>query len=139
MTNNEMKEIYETACRGKGYEPNDGQFKIWKQVLGWCEAQDLARALIQWFTDNASFPMPAELKPLSEQARRERVARSSVKLDYVVYQCPVCMGTRSGWPEDPERQRYCMNYRDGSRCGTILQIVLRETPEQYGNSSEKRA
>lgn len=141
MTNSEMKTIYDTACRGKGYEPNDDQFKVWKQVLGWCESGDLAQGLIYWFSNNSTFPMPAELKPLSEQARRERTARSTKRNDFVAWKCPVCASGRSGWPDDPERTRFCMNWKTPSdtpeRCGAKMQIAMRR-PEDRG-TMESRA
>ena len=136
MKTSELEEIYVTACRGKGYEPNDGQFKIWKQTLGWCEQADLAQALVWWFTENSEFPMPAELKRLSEKSRRDREAKAAVLHDLITYQCPVCRVTRSGWPADPERQRYCMNVaKDGDgRCGAILQIVHLSAQEMVKGS-----
>lgn len=108
MTDNQLKEIYRTACYGKGFEPNDGQFKVWKQTLGWCEEADLAQALVWYFQENTSFPMPAELKPLSERARRGRTAKTTGPKDEVRWRCPDCYVTMTGSidPSD-DRPRIC--------------------------------
>lgn len=98
MTTKELEGIYATACAAKGYTPNDGQFKIWKQTLGWCERKDLEAALVEFFTNNTGFPMPAELKTLSESARRQRVSKLEQKTELVMWRCPECGIGCSGFP-----------------------------------------
>jgi hypothetical protein len=130
MTDKELKDLYVTACSGKGFEPSDGQFKLWKQTLGWCEQSDLAKALVEYFSTNTAFPMPAELKALSEQARRIRVTQAARKTVLVRWQCPDCKVTMCGWipPEDRD-PRACRGVaREGGRanCGAIMNEVYRE-------------
>jgi hypothetical protein len=149
MTTKELQGIYETACHAKGYTPNDGQFKIWRQTLGWCERKDLEAALVSYFTDNSGFPMPAELKPLSEHNRRLRVAQASESRALVVWLCPVCGYRRSGFLTSLESAyRKCLSHwgpllaldaprvkgvrperiqlEDGQVCGAELGIVSDE-------------
>ena len=90
MTDKELKEIYKTACFGKGFQPNDSQFKLWKQTLGWAEEADLAKALVYYFQESSTFPMPAELKHLIERSRRERLEKSTGPCEQVEYECPQC-------------------------------------------------
>lgn len=137
MTTKELEKIYKLACDGKGYEPNDGQFKIWKQTLGWSEECDLSQALTWWFADNTDFPMPALLKPLLEKARLARVARATGQKDLVRWHCPDCGIYRSGFisPNDqfsrrcegvPKDKRTDTN-REGRRiCGALMIEVYRE-------------
>ena len=86
----EMEDIYRTACSGKGFEPSDGQFKVWKQTLGWCEKRDLSQALIWFFQASKDFPMPADLKPLAEKARLQREMKDASPQEQVEYECPQC-------------------------------------------------
>jgi hypothetical protein len=134
MTDPELRKIYKSACDGKGYEPNDGQFKVWKLTLAWCDQRDLAQALVYWFGDNTAFPMPAELKPLAERARRARTAKASAATDLVGWRCTICKVTRCGLisPEDHD-PRYCQGipkrpgYKPGEICGGNLIEVHRES------------
>jgi hypothetical protein len=90
MTDKDLKEIYKMACATKGFEPSDGQYKIWKQTLGWCDPKDLEKAIVEYFTTNQNFPMPAELKPLAEAARLKRV-RPTTGYEFTTgYRCPRC-------------------------------------------------
>lgn len=110
MTDPQLRKIYRRACDGKGFEPNEGQFKLWKQTLGWCEEEDLAQGLVWYFEANTSFPMPAELKPLSERARRERIAKNSGPAIQTVWQCEDCGHTVSSL--DPEwRPLECQGFK----------------------------
>jgi len=95
MTKTELRGIYEVCCQAKAFEPNDGQLKIWQQILGWCERKDLVQALAWYFETEIKFPMPAELKALAGKAQRERQARSSEKKYLVCFQCPLCGATVS--------------------------------------------
>lgn len=90
MTDKQLRVLYQTACDGKGFQPNDGQYKIWKQTLGWAEEADLARALMYYFEENTDFPMPAQLKHLIERSRRERLTASEQPCETVEYGCPEC-------------------------------------------------
>jgi hypothetical protein len=139
MTEGELKHLYRTACAGKNYEPTDGQFKIWKQTLGWCEEVDLSQALVWYFQDNTGFPMPAELKTLSETARRQRVSRIAVVKDEVRWRCPDCGVTMTGFIDPTDRAiRVCRGFPahdrpqtnpDGSPipCGGIMDEIARMT------------
>ena len=130
MTDTQLKELYRTACHGKGFEPNDGQFKVWKQTLGWCEEADLAQALVWYFSDNAAFPMPAELKTLSERARRERVSRAAQKTELVGWFCPECGVHLSGFLDPSDHApRACKGVPrtgpTGEVCGAIMVEMYR--------------
>jgi hypothetical protein len=108
MTDKQLRGIYGMACSGKGYDPNEGQFKLWKQLLGWHEEADLAQALLWYFEQNTTFPMPAELKTLAGQAKRAREGNRSVKKYLVMYQCPLCLMTASEWlPMGENPMRIC--------------------------------
>lgn len=115
MKDTELKELYRTACAGKGFEPNDGQFKVWKQTLGWIDEQDLAQALGRWFTENHALPMPADLKPLAMENKQRRTTSASQPLDLVRWRCPDCKKTMSGFiPHYDEGYRRCRGIpRDG--------------------------
>jgi hypothetical protein len=100
MTDKELKGIYVVACQAKGFEGNEGQYKMWKKLLGWCERVDLESALEMWFSSNISFPMPAELKPLSEQARRARAAKALGPETYTCWECTDCKTRMGSWNPD---------------------------------------
>ena len=116
MTGSELKELYQAACDGKGFEGNAGQFKIWQQTLGWCQQADLAQALIWYFQENTAFPMPAELKTLSERARRERLTKSQNEW-YVHYRCPICRATITKIHTSEERPPRTCNSPYGAYAG----------------------
>ena len=128
MTTKELTGIYRVACQAKGYDGNEGQFKIWKQILGWCERIDLEKALETYFAGNTAFPMPAELKPLAERARRERMARLSQKEMLAMWRCPDCGAGLSAYlPEGSSTDgRRCQGvptrkgYQPGEICGAAL-------------------
>ena len=108
MTTAQLKKLYQTACDGKGFEGNAGQFKVWQQTLGWCEETDLAQALVWYFQENTSFPMPADLKPLSERARRARTSSNTGPKDEVRWQCPDCGVIMTGFIDRADnRTRIC--------------------------------
>jgi hypothetical protein len=130
MTEPELRKLYVMVCDGKGYQANDGQFKVWKQTLGWCEEPDLAQGILWWMADNAAFPMPAELKPLAERAKRERLARAGVKRYLVMWQCRVCGHSRTGFLTMEERgARYC-----SSHWGPLLAL---DAPRVNGQRPER--
>ena len=132
MTDEKLKKIYRQACDTRGFEPSDGQFKTWKQILGWVEAEDMERALQVWWSSNTSFPMPAELRPICASCRREREARSSEKTYLVRWLCSACGGFSCAWIAIADSgKRICRGIpRDGRRgfCGTALTIVHDERP-----------
>jgi hypothetical protein len=142
MKPSELERIYAQACATKGFQPSDGQFKTWKQVLGWCEAGDLAQALIWWWESETDFPMPVELKHLAGRAMRERLARDAEPKDYCHWECPVCGFTMSGFipPSDiePRACRSCYAPKGttprclpmGDMCGAIMEVVERRPMEQ---------
>ena len=141
MTTKELESLYKTACYGKGFEPNKGQFKVWEQTLGWCEEKHLAQAIIWWFSDNVSFPMPAELKPLAERSRREQMARAQEKTELVGWTCPECGIHVSGFiPPTDHEPRVCNGVPKGSPqldewgrplpCGAILEETYRGPAEK---------
>jgi len=108
MNDGQLRNVYQTACDAKGYDANEGQFKIWKRLLGWSEMRDLGRAIEMWYEEETNFPMPAQLKPLVDRAVRERSAKSRAKTDLVRWQCPICGGTCAGFiPPDDFAPRTC--------------------------------
>lgn len=105
LTEQEMKDIYTLACDTKGFVPDPGQGKIWKQVLGWYDPRDLEKAVIAWYSENDSLPMPALLKPLAEAARLKRV-RPTTGFEYTTgYRCPRCALTVTSF--NPAREMRC--------------------------------
>lgn len=108
MKTNELEVIYNQACQTKGFEQTDGQFKTWKQVLGWCERKDLEVAVARYFEKNVNFPMPAELRTLAGEIMRDREAKTSEKRYLVAWRCLVCGFTQSGFLTMSDRGlRYC--------------------------------
>ena len=105
MTDKELKEIYTLACDTKAFTPDAGQFKVWKMTLGWCDPRDLEKAVIAWYAENESFPMPALLKPLAEAERRKRVLPTTGYKYTTVYRCPRCALTVTGF--NPAREIRC--------------------------------
>ncbi len=93
MTDKELKEIYTLACDTKAFTPDAGQFKVWKMTLGWCDPRDLEKAVIAWYAENESFPMPALLKPLAEAARRKRIQPTTGYEYLTACRCPRCSKT----------------------------------------------
>ena len=139
MTDKELKEIYKTACSGKGFQPNDSQFKLWKQTLGWCEAADLAKALVYFFQDQPGFPMPADLRHLVERAKRERLMESEGPKELVEYECPQCHAPFSTVVAVGDcRPRICLvvDYRNQL---TGCRVRLREVGRGYRIGNQKRA
>jgi len=143
MKPNELEKLYQNACFVKGFEPNDGQFKVWKQVLGWIERIDLEEALTRWYEAETSFPMPAELKPLAMQAKQRRENKAAQALDYVRRQCPVCGVTTVDYnlPSD-DAIRICRSsytplgfnrprsLPHGQSCGAVMNEVERRPMER---------
>lgn len=108
MNDNQLKEIYRDACYAKNFEPSDGQFRVWKQTLGWIERIDLEEALVEWYKNETGFPMPAELKPLAMQAKQCRENRNAQVLDYVHWKCRVCGAGMTGYiPPSDREPRTC--------------------------------
>lgn len=95
MTPKQLESLYKLVCDGKGFAPNDGQFKIWKQTLGFYEEKDVSQAITSFFQRNSTFPMPAELRPLIESARRQRIAKAGQPSVYTLWRCMEC-GYRFG-------------------------------------------
>ena len=129
MTEKELRNLYQTACDGKGYIGNEGQFKVWKQTLGWCEERDLAKALVAYFESNTAFPMPAELKTLAESARRARMTAASVSKELAHWHCAECGVYQGGHILASDHEpRVCRGVpREGSGiCGAIMDEVKRE-------------
>jgi|ERR1017187_1560679 hypothetical protein len=151
MTDNELKVIYRDACSGKGFEPSDGQFKVWKQTLGWIEKQDLEAALTAWYGSETSFPMPAELKPLAMQAKQCRETQAAQPVDYVRRLCPVCGHSTTGYSPPSDREpRICQtsytplslrhkgapsSLPSGEHCDGIMEEVERR-PAYIGKATE---
>jgi hypothetical protein len=57
------------------------------------DAKDLRGGLALWWRDNVFLPMPAELKPLAEQARRGFANKDRGAEEHVEWECSNC-GTR---------------------------------------------
>jgi hypothetical protein len=130
MTDTQLRNLYKTACAGKNYEPTDGQFKVWKQTLGWCEEKHLAQALVWWFESNQNFPMPADLKPLAEKCRRQNERNLTIKQDLVRWHCPECGIFATGFvPVGMEGSpQVCRgNGREGGACNELMGMVYRDS------------
>ncbi len=102
MTDGELKELYTLACEAKGYDPDPGQFRTWKSTLGWSDARDLEKAIAEHYTTNINLPMPAELKPLIEAARRKRTLPTTGYEHQTGYRCPRCHRTVTSFAEAVE-------------------------------------
>lgn len=126
MTEKELRKIYQSACDAKGFEPSAGQFKIWKLTLAWSEESDLEAAVADWFAVNPAFPMPAELRPLIEAARRERIAKTSQPQVQTVWECMDCHTTIS---------TFDMDYRP-SGCKGVRAVPKRDV--DYGAKCDGR-
>lgn len=149
MTDSELRNIYRVACEGKGFVGNEGQFKLWKQTLGWCAEKHLAQAMVWWFEDNQGFPMPADLKPLAERAMREERAGSANANWYFCWVCPCC-GVRKGgfYAEDASTERRCTSPYEpkgkrqgflpaGQVCGAKMDLFSKEDAREW--RSQRRA
>lgn len=90
MMTKDLEGIYKTACSAKGFKPDGEQFKTWKKTLIGCDRSDLELALMTWFSTHAGFPMPADLRPVAEDAKRKRTALGAEA--YQQQQCPKCDG-----------------------------------------------
>lgn len=86
----DMGRIYYDACDAKGYKGNEGQLKLWRQMLGYADLGDLRTAMELYWQENSDFPMPAQLRHLVERARRERLEKSGGPSEMVEYECPQC-------------------------------------------------
>lgn len=132
MTSKELEKLYAQTCAVKGFEPNTGQFKVWKQTLGWIEERDLAEALTGWFATQIAFPMPAELKPLAMSAKRKRELEAERPRQLTIWQCPTCGSTQSGFiTADDDKPRYCRSPFTGRFVGGKR--------EQHGPDSDGNA
>jgi hypothetical protein len=105
----DMGRIYYDACDAKGYKGNEGQLKLWRQMLGYAELRDLQKAMEIYWQDNSDFPMPAQLRHLVERARRERMEKSGGPSEMVEYECPSCHAPLSTVVEVGDtRPRLCL-------------------------------
>ena len=149
MTPKQLEAIYRTACAGKGYEGSKAQCKVWEQTIGWCEEADLSQALIWYFQANTTFPMPAELKPLSERARVARVSKNTGPKDEVRWRCPDCGVTMTGFIDPQDRYtRVCRGIPRGKPqvdgegrqlpCGGIMDEIARASCAAQGRDTEAR-
>ena len=142
MTKNELEKIYQMACETKGFEPTDGQFIIWKQTLGWCDPRDLEKAIIAWYRDNETFPMPALLKPLAEEARRKRILPTTGYEYTTAYRCPRCGATCCGFT--PAHEQRCERCWKGGYLGrdnppstySLMSIELQERKKRGDPNAE---
>jgi hypothetical protein len=108
MKETELRKAYVRACQTKGFEPSEGQFKTWKSTMLFFEAVDLEHAIDMWFEKETNLPMPAELKPVIERARRIRTEKTGAKTYLVAFECPVCGATQSSLLAMEDRGlRYC--------------------------------
>jgi len=140
MTDQKMKELYAFACDQKGFDPNDGQFKMWKQTLGWCDSGDLEKAIVAWYEENETFPMPALLKPLAEQARRKRTAPTTRYEFTTAYRCPRCNETCVGFT--PAHEQRCERCWKGGYLGrdnppSTYSLMSVEMQERKARGSDK--
>ena len=123
MTDAELKDVYTLCCDTKGYEINPGQIKAWKAALGFYDARDLEAAVRNWYNSNSEFPMPAQLRPLAESARRLRVIPKTGYEYTTGYRCPRCKTTMTSF--DPAREVKCEKcWRDKQY--SIMSVELQE-------------
>jgi hypothetical protein len=124
----EIKKAYTRACQTRGFEPSEGQFKTWKQTLMFFEAADIERAIDLWYERETTLPMPAELKPVIEQARRERVNTGAVKKSYVAWTCDACHSSMAGFLTlEDQAPRFCRSQIvGGGVCGAEMRIAKDE-------------
>lgn len=145
MTPNEMRDVYIAACDVKGYEVNDGQLALWKRIMGHLEKRDLMLGLDSWYAHETNFPMPVELKPLAELARRIRINRISEAKELVRWKCTDCGIYRSGFisPEDqaerrcqgiPKDGRTDTDFRGVRICGAVMSEIFREPQLIFKNA-----
>ena len=159
MKPNEMRAIYEEACCASSNRqlPEEAQLKIWQQQMGGFDAGDLRAGIAVWWQTEKYLPMPAELKPLAEAARRKRLALSSSEKFLVRWKCPDCSRTQSGiistkYMDTPAR--YCSGPKLESRmeghvrrcavrpdgffgefiCGATMEEIHREFLEKRRNA-----
>jgi hypothetical protein len=99
MEDKDLRALYADACAAKGYEPESGQYKLWKEALLWADRRDVKASIERWWQGETQMPMPAQLKPLIEAARKSREARASSKSVLVRWECP-CGLTFSGFLEE---------------------------------------
>lgn len=113
MKPNDMREIYLQACDAKGFQPNEGQLKTWREQLGYAEKRDLEEALREYWAQNSDFPMPNQLRHLVERVKRMRLAASEAPKELVDYVCPSC-GAPFSTLVDPgdARHRICLVVND---------------------------
>ena len=126
----EMETIYDEACRAASNRPvpEQAQLKIWRQVMCGFDPADLRGGLASWWRTEQYLPMPAQLKPLAEQARRARIAKNTGPKDEVRWQCPDC-GVTMTWFIDPadNRTRICWAPgRDRGTCGAVMNEIQRD-------------
>jgi hypothetical protein len=145
MKPSEMDAIYTEACRAASNRPvpEPAQLKIWKQVMGGFDAKDIRGGLEIWWKTQIFLPMPSELKPLAEQARRESIAKTSNRTDHAAWECPVCGNTIGGFvTTDDHAPRVChspysprgvkpRSLPAGVVCGSIMEEVSREDTRQW--------
>ena len=123
MTDGELKELYTLACDTKGYDPDPGQFRTWKSTLGWSDARDLEKAIAEHYTTNINLPMPAELKPLIESARRKRMLPTTGYEYLTGYRCPRCKTAMTSFSEAKEER--CANcWKSGQY--VVMSVELQE-------------
>jgi hypothetical protein len=144
MTKKEMSEIYEHACRSASNRPvpDPAQLAVWMHVLGFFDAADVRGALARWWASTATdergevlskwLPAPAELKPLAMNARQARAARTSARIELVVWRCLDCGRARCGFiPPQDQMPRRChafpqrANFRRGEICGSAMAEIYR--------------
>lgn len=146
MTEKDLRKAYVRACQTKGFEPSEGQFKTWKQTMMFFDAADIERGIDLWYQQETALPMPAELRPFIERARRMRTNQSSEQRFLVVWICRTCGHRRSGFlTMDDRGARFCsskwgpllpidapringqrperVQFADGQTCGAELEIV----------------
>lgn len=97
MKETELKKAYVRCCATKGFEPNDQQFKTWKSLMGFFEAEDIEKAIDLWYEEQTTFPMPAELRAVVGRVKRAREARAAAPKEYVGFHCTKCQFTCGDW------------------------------------------
>lgn len=125
MKPRELQEIYEDACRTASNRPapEPAQLVVWKQMFGMLDAKDLRGGLALWWRTNVFVPMPAELKPFVEQARRAQAAQNREE-EYSEWECSNCLTRYSSFRKGFTPSRSCQGVIGygpdmGKTCGSI--------------------
>lgn len=147
----EAKEVYVECCRQKLRTAERGEAEQWAKEFAFFERVDVLAGFESWCRDTTPtgngqprgkfWPQTLELKPHIQAAQRSRYGRVSSNLDLVAWKCPDCGYGMMGWPSEPNKPRFCPNWRSSRApqgspnwrgvegvCGQRMEIHYRESP-----------